>query len=97
MAVAHNNELRCCEAIPLECEVRSMVIDDLNDLYNQATKERSHYYVGKVVRDSIDYIRKLETFIANNCDPANMTSMDANIWHGIHRRVNPENYQRCRE
>ena len=68
------------------------IIEDLQDLYSQATKERSHYYVGAVVSKSIYYIQKLERFIADNCDPADMTSRDANIWHEIHRRVHPENY-----
>lgn len=37
----------------------SDIVEKLFDLHKQATKERSHYYVGSLVRDAIDEIMKL--------------------------------------
>ena len=37
----------------------SDIVEMLRDLHRQATEERSHYYVGKCVRDSIAEIERL--------------------------------------
>ena len=39
------------------------IIDRLADLHKQATVERSHYYVGKCVRDAIAEIQMLRTML----------------------------------
>lgn len=43
-----------CEKLP-----KSDLLWKLADLYKQATVERSHYYVGRVVLESIDEIASL--------------------------------------
>lgn len=43
----------------------SDLISRLKDLHIQATKERSHYYVGSLVTESIATIEKLEARIAD--------------------------------
>ena len=40
-------------------EVEDDILDRLEDLHQQATIERSHYYVGKCVKDAMEEIRRL--------------------------------------
>ena len=42
----------------------SDIVEMLRDLHRQATEERSHYYVGKCVRDSIAEIERLRSRLA---------------------------------
>lgn len=39
------------------------IVDRLADLHKQAMVERSHYYVGKCVRDAIAEIQRLRSII----------------------------------
>jgi len=36
------------------------LLDDLRDLHRQATVERSHYYSGKLIKEAIETIERLE-------------------------------------
>lgn len=40
------------------------VLDDLANLYKQATEERSHYYTGAVIQQAISEISRLREGIA---------------------------------
>jgi len=39
------------------------IINKLIDLHHQATKERSHYYSGKLIKEAIEEIVRLRTII----------------------------------
>lgn len=39
------------------------ILDKLIDLHHQATKEKSHYYSGKCIKDAIEEIVRLRTII----------------------------------
>ena len=37
------------------------ILEDLADLYKQATTERSHYYTARVIDEAIDEIKRLRS------------------------------------
>lgn len=51
------------KTVKIAAYVEEDIIDRLHDLHKQATDERSHYYVGKCVRDAISEIQRLRSII----------------------------------
>jgi hypothetical protein len=49
--------------LKITVEEEDDILDRLADLHKQATVERSHYYVGKCVRDAIAEIQRLRSAI----------------------------------
>lgn len=56
--------------------------DKLNDLFKQATEERSHFYVASCVKESLLYITELEQQLATRTEELRKEYLSAIDWAG---------------